>query len=62
MVETNASIAGACQLAPLVEYVDLDGALLLDSDPYEGVPVRVGQFDLTAVDSGTGARASGSEE
>ncbi|WP_436935762.1 dipeptide epimerase [Halovenus marina] len=60
MVETNASIAGACQLAPLVEYVDLDGALLLDSDPYEGVPVREGQFDLTAVDSGTGARPSGS--
>ena len=54
MVETNASIAAAVQLLPLLSYADLDGSLLLDSDPYKGVPVSNGQFDLEAVDCGTG--------
>jgi L-alanine-DL-glutamate epimerase-like enolase superfamily enzyme len=36
MVESTASIAAACHLAPLVDYVDLDGALLLAEDAYEG--------------------------
>ncbi|MFB6222232.1 MAG: dipeptide epimerase [Haloarcula sp.] len=56
MVESNASIAAAVHLAPLVDYVDLDGALLLESDPYTGVPLDGDVFDLTAVSSGTGAR------
>jgi L-alanine-DL-glutamate epimerase-like enolase superfamily enzyme len=56
MIESNAAIAAAANLAPLVEYVDLDGALLLAEDPCSGIPVRDGRFDLTAIDSGTGAR------
>lgn len=56
MVESNASIAPACHLAPLVDYADLDGALLLAEDPCAGVPVDAGRFDLTAVESGTGAQ------
>ncbi|WP_049937341.1 dipeptide epimerase [Haloplanus natans] len=36
MVESTASIAAACHLAPLVDYVDLDGSLLLAEDAYEG--------------------------
>jgi len=36
MVESAASIAAACHLAPLVDYADLDGALLLAEDAYEG--------------------------
>jgi L-alanine-DL-glutamate epimerase-like enolase superfamily enzyme len=56
MVESNAAIAPACHLAPLVTYADLDGALLLAEDPYEGVPVTGGRIDLGAVDAGTGAR------
>jgi L-alanine-DL-glutamate epimerase-like enolase superfamily enzyme len=56
MVESNASIAAAVHLAPLVDYVDLDGALLLASDPYTGVPLDGDVFDLTAVSAGTGAR------
>ncbi|WP_302081489.1 dipeptide epimerase [Salinibaculum rarum] len=55
MVTSNAAIAGACHLAPLCEYVDLDGALLLAEDPYDGVPMPEGRLDLDAVDSGTGA-------
>ncbi|MDS0222090.1 dipeptide epimerase [Haloarcula sp. S1AR25-5A] len=56
MVESNASIAAAVHLAPLVDYVDLDGALLLESDPYTGVPLDGDVFDLTGVSAGTGAR------
>ena len=56
MTESNASIAGACQLAPLVEYADLDGALLLASDVYRGVEMPDGRIDLGSVDAGTGAR------
>lgn len=58
MVASNAAIAGACHLAPLVEYVDLDGALLLAEDPYEGVPMPAGNLDLAAVESGTGVSAA----
>jgi hypothetical protein len=56
MVESNASIAASCHLAPLVTHADLDGALLLAEDRYEGVPVREGRIDLAAVPAGTGAR------
>jgi L-alanine-DL-glutamate epimerase-like enolase superfamily enzyme len=61
MVESNASIAAAVHLAPLVDYVDLDGALLLESDPYDGVPLDGDVFDLAASAAGTGAtrRSSG---
>jgi L-alanine-DL-glutamate epimerase-like enolase superfamily enzyme len=55
MLETNAAIAGAAHLLPLLDYADLDGSLLLESDPYEGVPVSEGRFDLGAVERGTGA-------
>ena len=59
MVASSAAVAPAVHLAPLVEYVDLDGALLLDSDPYEGVPVDGDRFDLAAVGSGTGVSPAG---
>ncbi|MEF8871676.1 MAG: dipeptide epimerase [Haloarculaceae archaeon] len=56
MVTTNAAIAGACHLVPLCDYADLDGALLLAEDPYDGVPMPGGDIDLQAVAAGTGAR------
>jgi len=58
MVESNASLAAAVHLAPLVDYADLDGALLLDSDPYEGIALDGDRFDLASVDRGTGVRPS----
>jgi len=61
MVESNASIAAAVHLAPLVDYLDLDGALLLAADPYAGVPLDGDVFDLTAVSAGTGARRRSSD-
>ncbi|MFB6165171.1 MAG: dipeptide epimerase [Haloarculaceae archaeon] len=57
MTESAAAIAPAAHLAPLADYADLDGALLLADDPYEGVPVTDGRVDLAALDQpGTGAR------
>lgn len=54
MVESNASIAAACHLSPLVEYADLDGSLLLESDPYAGVPMPEGKIELASIERGTG--------
>jgi len=54
MVASSAAIAPAAHLSPLVDYADLDGALLLAEDPYAGVPMAGDRFDLRAVDAGTG--------
>ncbi|WP_254862093.1 dipeptide epimerase [Halovivax gelatinilyticus] len=46
MSESNASIAAAGHLAPLLDYADLDGSLLLDHDPFDGVSMPDGYIDL----------------
>jgi L-alanine-DL-glutamate epimerase-like enolase superfamily enzyme len=57
MIESNAAIAAACHLAPYLDYADLDGALLLAEDDYEGVPIEDGTIRLADLEqSGTGAR------
>jgi L-alanine-DL-glutamate epimerase-like enolase superfamily enzyme len=57
MVESTASIAAACHLAPLVDYADLDGALLLAEDAYEGP--NYGDGSLAFPDRpGTGVRST----
>lgn len=57
MLESNASIAAACHLTPLFDYADLDGALLLADDPFDGVSMPDGEIDLAGLDRpGTGAR------
>lgn len=45
-VESSLGIAAAAHLAPLVDYVDLDGNLLLANDPYVGHPVVDGCIAL----------------
>lgn len=40
MVESTLGISAAIQLAPLVDYVDLDGAALLAADPFRGPGLR----------------------
>ncbi|MFW6318157.1 MAG: dipeptide epimerase [Halorubrum sp.] len=60
MIESNASIAAAAQLAPLLDYADVDGSLLLAEDPYEGVDLVDGEIRLADQDrAGTGARPGG---
>jgi L-alanine-DL-glutamate epimerase-like enolase superfamily enzyme len=56
MVESTASIAASIHLAPLVDYVDLDGALLLAEDAYEG-PTYEGGRATVPDRPGTGVRS-----
>ncbi len=37
MVETSVAVTAAAHLAPLCDYADLDGPLLIGNDPYKGV-------------------------
>jgi L-alanine-DL-glutamate epimerase-like enolase superfamily enzyme len=55
MTGTNAAMAAACHLAPLLDYADLDGSLLLAEDTFAGVPMPGGRIDLPDR-PGTGAR------
>jgi L-alanine-DL-glutamate epimerase-like enolase superfamily enzyme len=43
MVETSLGISAAAQLAALVDYVDLDGHLLLRDDPFAGLELHAGR-------------------
>jgi L-alanine-DL-glutamate epimerase-like enolase superfamily enzyme len=45
-VETSLSITAFAHLAPLVDYLDLDGGLLLAEDPIEGVRWQNNQLFL----------------
>jgi L-alanine-DL-glutamate epimerase-like enolase superfamily enzyme len=46
MIESSLAITAAAHLSPLVDYVDLDGNLLVDDDPYVGVTVENGKLIL----------------
>ncbi len=46
MVETSVGITAAAHLAPLVDWADLDGTLLISDDPFAGVRVENGRLIL----------------
>lgn len=46
MIESSVAITAAAHLTPLADYADLDGALLLAHDPYEGVTFEHGRIIL----------------
>lgn len=46
MTETSCAITAAAQLAPLVDWADLDGALLIGNDLYQGMEVKEGHCFL----------------
>ena len=46
MIESSVAITAAAHLAPLVDFLDLDGNLLITNDPYEGVIANNGQLTL----------------
>jgi L-alanine-DL-glutamate epimerase-like enolase superfamily enzyme len=48
MIESSLSITAAAHLSPLVDDADLDGMLLVESDPFDGVRVRQGKLILPA--------------
>lgn len=47
MVESSCAISAASHLSPMVDYADLDGALLISNDPFEGTTVVDGRVTLT---------------
>jgi len=46
MVESSVGIAAAAHLAPLVDFADLDGNLLIGNDPFLGHKVEDGKVIL----------------
>ena len=46
MIESSAGISAAAHVAPLVDAVDLDGAILITNDPFRGVENQYGQLVL----------------
>jgi L-alanine-DL-glutamate epimerase-like enolase superfamily enzyme len=58
MLESGLGIAAGCCVAPLCDYVDLDGNLLLREDPWPGVSFADG-VQLPASEPGLGVTARG---
>lgn len=48
MTETSCAISAASHLSPMVDWADLDGALLISNDPYEGTTVVDGKLTIPA--------------
>lgn len=46
MIESSLGVTAAAQLAPLVDFIDLDGAALLANDPFEGLALDKGCLRL----------------
>nr|WP_319509805.1 dipeptide epimerase [uncultured Draconibacterium sp.] len=55
MTETSCAISAASQLSPLCDWADLDGALLISNDIFEGMKVIDGKVTLTDL-SGIGVK------
>lgn len=47
MTETSCAISAASQISPMVDWADLDGALLISNDPFEGTKIIDGRVRLT---------------
>ena len=47
MVESSLALSAAAQLAPLADYLDLDGHWLLAQDPFRGAPGERGRIELS---------------
>jgi L-alanine-DL-glutamate epimerase-like enolase superfamily enzyme len=60
MVESSLGIAAAAHLAPLADWVDLDGHLLLADDPFEGLRLEGGRVLPDPDAPGLGVRPAGS--
>ena len=46
MVETSCAISAASQLSPLADWADLDGALLIKNDVFDGTKIIDGKVKL----------------
>lgn len=48
MTETSCAISAAAQLSPMVDWADLDGALLIKNDVFNGVKIEDGKITLNS--------------
>ena len=55
MTESSVGISAIAQLLPLLDYADLDGAMLIANDPASGVTFEYGKI-VYATENGTGAQ------
>src|SRR5262249_40681659 len=46
MIESSIGVTAAGHLPPLVDHLDLDGAMLLANDPYHGAEYKDGYLNL----------------
>ena len=46
MTETSCAISAAAQLSPLVDYADLDGAVLIKNDIFDGSKIVDGKVTM----------------
>lgn len=53
MTESSVGISAIAQLLPQLDYVDMDGALLLSNDPAKGVEIKAGKI-LQPLEAGSG--------
>lgn len=54
MTETSCAVSAAAQLAPMVDWADLDGNLLISNDCFDGVKIINGQVVVPATRPGIG--------
>jgi len=47
MTETSCAISAASHLSPMVDWADLDGALLIKNDVFDGTKIIEGKVTLT---------------
>lgn len=47
MIETAVGISAGAHIAPLLDYADLDGNVLISNDPFDGVRNKKGRLTLT---------------
>lgn len=57
MVESSCAVSAAAHLSAAVDYADLDGNLLVDNDPFEGMKISNGKITLNN-QPGIGVRKS----
>ncbi|MBC8097123.1 MAG: hypothetical protein H7Y43_15055, partial [Akkermansiaceae bacterium] len=58
MLETSILISAAAHLAPLCDYLDLDGNLLITNDPYVGVTAEKGLLSFSTSPEPIGLRVA----
>ncbi len=56
MTETSCAVSAAAQLAPLVDWADLDGNLLISNDRFDGVKIVDGRVTVPADRPGIGVK------